>query len=88
MTESGVDGNFRRLEEEVNRLLEVLEQLRGENTSLRERIATLESSQQDLEAVRERLASAEEERRLTTERNQQAKDRLASILDRLEQAEL
>jgi hypothetical protein len=29
MTETAVDGNFKRLEEEVNRLLEVLEQLRG-----------------------------------------------------------
>ena len=37
----GVDGNFKRLEDEVNRLLEVLEKLRQENARLGEEISSL-----------------------------------------------
>lgn len=37
MSELGVDGNFKRLEDELNRLLEVLEQLRSENQGMKDR---------------------------------------------------
>lgn len=88
MADIGVDSNFKRLEEEVNRLLEVLEQLRGENAGLRERVVTLESAQQELAALRQRLAGVEEEHRQSVERSQLAKERLERILSRLEAADL
>jgi regulator of replication initiation timing len=78
MTETGVDGNFQRLEEEVNRLLEILEKLRGENANLKERLATLESAQQELEG----------QNRQAQERDGQVRDRLESLLSRLDQANL
>ena len=80
MTEN-VDGNFQRLEEEVNRLLEVLEQFRSENSTLRERAA---EAQQEIEGLQGRLAQAEEEQRQSTERNRQARERLECLLSRLE----
>ena len=88
MAESGVDGNFQRLEEEVNRLLEVLEQFRSENSTLRERTAALESGRQEVDRLRTRLAQLEEEQRQTAERNQLVKGRLGQILSRLEAADL
>lgn len=86
MAEIGVDSNFKRLEEEVNRLLEVLEQLRRENSGLHERVATLETAQHELDGLRQRLAGLEEEQRRSVERSQQAKERLERILARLESA--
>ena len=80
MTEN-VDGNFQRLEEEVNRLLEVLEQFRSENSTMRERAA---EAQQEIEGLQGRLAQAEEEQRRAAERNRQARERLEGLLSRLE----
>ena len=80
MTEN-VDGNFQRLEEEVNRLLERLEQFRGENATLRERAA---EAQQEIERLQARLTEAEEEQGQAAERNRQAKERLECLLSRLE----
>lgn len=88
MTETGVDGNFKRLEEEVNRLLEVLEQLRGENSSLRERLSTLESTQQELETLRGRMSTLEESNRQSANRDGQVRSRLEALLTRLDQADL
>lgn len=88
MADIGVDSNFKRLEEEVNRLLEVLEQLRGENAGLRERVVALDAAQQELAALRQRLAGVEEEHRQSIERSQLAKERLERILSRLEAADL
>jgi predicted nuclease with TOPRIM domain len=88
MAESGVDGNFQRLEEEVNRLLEVLEQLRSENAALRERATDLEAGQQDADRLRARLAEVEDEQRQTTARNEAVKSRLEQLLSRLDGADL
>lgn len=88
MTETAVDGNFKRLEEEVNRLLEVLEQLRGENSALRERITGLEAAQQELEALRGRLTGVEEQNRQADARDGQVRDRLEKLLSRLDEAAL
>ncbi len=88
MTETAVDGNFKRLEEEVNRLLEVLEQLRGENGALRERITGLEAAQRELETLRGRMTSVEEQNRQADARDGQVRDRLEKLLSRLDEAAL
>lgn len=88
MTETAVDGNFKRLEEEVNRLLEVLEQLRGENSALRERITGLETAQQELETLRGRMTNVEAENRQADARDGQVRDRLEKLLSRLDEAAL
>ncbi len=80
MTEH-VDGNFQRLEDEVNRLLEVLEQFRTENATLRGQAA---EARQQIEGLQTRLSEADEEQRQSTERNRQAKERLECLLSRLE----
>jgi vacuolar-type H+-ATPase subunit I/STV1 len=88
MTETAVDGNFKRLEEEVNRLLEVLQQLRDENTTLRERVAGLEVAQQELETLRGRMTGVEEQRRQAEARDGQVRHRLEKLLSRLDEAAL
>lgn len=88
MTETAVDGNFKRLEEEVNRLLEVLQQLRDENTTLRERVASLEVAQQELETLRGRMTGVEEQRRQAEARDGQVHHRLEKLLSRLDEAAL
>ena len=88
MTETGVDSNFKRLEEEVNRLLEVLDQLRGENTTLRDRITSLEATQRELETLRSRMTSVEEQNRQADTRDGQVRDRLEKLLARLDEAAL
>ena len=88
MTETAVDGNFKRLEEEVNRLLEVLEQLRGENATLRERIVGLEAAQLELETLRGRMTGVEEQHRQSEARDGEVRDRLEKLLSRLDEAAL
>ena len=88
MTETDVDSNFKRLEEEVNRLLEVLEQLRGENKTLRERITSLEATKQELEPLRGQMTSVEEQNRQADARDGQVRSRLETLLSRLDEAAL
>jgi FtsZ-binding cell division protein ZapB len=88
MTETAVDGNFKRLEEEVNRLLEVLQQLRGENATLQERITSLEATQQELETLRGRMTGVEQQNRQAEARDGQVRTRLESLLSRLDEAAL
>ena len=47
----GVDGNFQRLEDEVIRLLDILEQLRQENAALKGRVGSQEAQQEAREDV-------------------------------------
>lgn len=88
MTETAVDGNFKRLEEEVNRLLEVLEQLRGENKTLQDRIVPLEASKQELETLRSRMTGVEEQNRQVEARDGEVRGRLEKLLHRLDEAAL
>jgi predicted nuclease with TOPRIM domain len=88
MTETGVDSNFKRLEEEVNRLLEILDQLRGENTTLRDRITSLEAAQRELETMRGRMTGVEELNRQADARDGQVRDRLEKLLARLDEETL
>ena len=81
----GVDGNFQKLEDEVNRLLEILEELRRENASLHNRIDALESQNGDRETLTRRLAEMEKEARMEAGRRGKVRARLERILGRLDE---
>ena len=81
----GVDGNFQKLEDEVNRLLSILEELRHENAGLQNRVDALESQNGDLEALNKRLAEMEEEARDEAGRRDEVRARLERILGRLDE---
>ena len=52
----GVGGNFQRLEDEVGRLLDILEELRQENTSLKTRVDGLDAQEEEIRKLKERLS--------------------------------
>ena len=81
----GVDGNFRRLESEVNRLLGVLEQFRQENEKLRAQVEAGELLKVEIEELKTRLVKADEENRQATEDREQVREKIQEILTRLEQ---
>ena len=81
----GVDGNFRRLESEVNRLLGVLEQFRQENETLRAQVEAGELLKVEMEELKTRLVKADEENRQATEDREQVREKIQEILTRLEQ---
>lgn len=81
----GVDGNFRRLESEVNRLLGVLEQFRQENETLRAQVEAGELLKVEVEELKTRLVKADEENRQATEDREQVREKIQEILARLEQ---
>lgn len=80
-----VDGNFKRLEDEVTRLLEMLDDLRETNASLRSRVDALEAQNQALSQAGERLARVEEEYELAVKSREEVKTRVETILTRLQQ---
>ena len=65
----------------MNRLLEVLEQFRSENATLREQAA---EARQQIEGLQTRLSEADEEQRQSTERKPAGEGRLECLLSRLE----
>ena len=79
-----VDGNFKRLEDEVTRLLELLDQLREQNTALQDRLADLEARNETLSRAASKLASFEEEYGLAVKSREEVKTRVERILSRLE----
>ena len=81
----GVDGNFRRLESEVNRLLGVLEQFRQENETLRAQVEAGELLKVEIEELKTRLVKADEENRQATEDREQVREKIQEILARVEQ---
>lgn len=81
----GVDGNFRRLESEVNRLLGVLEQFRQENETLRAQVEAGELLKVEIEELKAKLAKADEDNRQATEDREQVRGKIQEILARLEQ---
>ena len=81
----GVDGNFRRLESEVDRLLGVLEQFRQENETLRAQVEAGESLKVEIEELKSRIVRADEENRQATEDREQVREKIQEILARLEQ---
>ena len=84
----GVDGNFERLEEEVNRLLQVLEELRRENEALRSQVEDLQSQSRELRVDADRLAHLESEHQKAIDDRQEVKNRLQRILARLQEIPL
>lgn len=80
-----VDGNFKRLEDEVTRLLEMLDDLRETNASLRSRVDALEVQNQALSQTGERLARVEEEYELAVKSREEVKTRVETILTRLQE---
>ena len=83
-----VDGNFERLESEVNRLLDVLEQQRQENETLREQVGDLQTQDRQLKAEADRYARLEGEYKQAMDDRQEAKARLERILARLQEIPL
>ena len=81
----GVDGNFQRLESEVDRLLGVLEQFRQENEMLRAQVEAGESLKVENEELTGRLVRADEENRQATQDREQVRGKIQEILARLEQ---
>jgi predicted transcriptional regulator len=81
----GVDGNFRRLESEVDRLLGVLEQFRQENETLRAQVEAGELLKVEIEELKARIAKADEENRQATADREQVRGKIQEILARLEQ---
>ena len=81
----GVDGNFRRLESEVDRLLGVLEQFRQKNETLRAQVEAGELLKVEIEELKARIAKADEENRQATADREQGRGKLQEILARLEQ---
>ena len=81
----GVDGNFQRLEEEVGRLLDVLEELRQENAALKSRADSLEGHEDELHKLKERLEQLEGEAREEAARRKEMRARIQRILSRLDE---
>lgn len=84
----GVDGNFERLEDEVNRLLQVLEEQRRENETLRGQIEDLQSRDRKFQAETDRYAQLEGEYKQAMDDRQEVKKRLERILARLQEIPL
>ncbi len=83
-----VDSNFERLEEKLTHLVDVLGQLRQENTDLKTRVTDLEGENAQLKSASERLQQLEVERREEAQNREEVKGRLENILAKLDQAEI
>ena len=81
----GVDGNFQRLESEVDRLLGVLEQFRQENEMLRAQVEAGELLKVENEELTGRLVKADEENRQATQDREQVRGKIQEIRARLEE---
>ena len=79
-----VDGNFKRLEDEVTQLLETLDDLREKNATLQNRVDVLEAQNRELSQARTRLAVVEEEYELAVKSREEVKARVEGILSQLE----
>ena len=83
-----VDSNFERLEQEVNRLVEVLERLRSENATKDEEIQSLSSQNEALKSNVARLEAAQTESENAGRIRDEVKSRIAGILQKLDAVEL
>jgi SMC interacting uncharacterized protein involved in chromosome segregation len=83
-----VDSNFERLEQEVNRLVEVLERLRSENTTKEEEIQSLSNENDALKADVEKLEAAQAESENAAKVREEMKSRIERILSKLDSVEL
>ena len=76
--------NFERLEQEVIRLMEVLEKLRKENLEQKERIQNLERDIGTTNAENERLKPIETAHEESNRGKEEIKGRIENILSRLD----
>ncbi|MDE0962048.1 MAG: hypothetical protein OSB73_02880 [Candidatus Latescibacteria bacterium] len=79
-----VNQNFERLEQEVIRLMEVLEKLRKENLEQKERIQNLERDIGITNAENERLKPIETAHEESNRGKEEIKGRIENILSRLD----
>ena len=83
-----VDSNFERLEQEVNRLVEVLGRLRHENAELKARVDGLTTENDQLRSDAARLQQLETQYREATETREAIKGRIETILAKLDSVEV
>jgi len=83
-----VNQNFERLEQEVIRLMEVLEKLRKENLEQKDRIQSLEGDISIVSAENERLKQVESAYKESNRDKEEIKGRVENILSRLDGLDL
>ena len=83
-----VNQNFERLEQEVIRLMEVLEKLRKENLEQKDRIQSLEGDISIVSAENERLKQVESAYQESNRDKEEIKGRVENILSRLDELDL
>ena len=83
-----VNQNFERLEQEVIRLMEVLEKLRKENLEQKDRIQSLEGDISIVSAENERLKQVESAYQESNRHKEEIKGRVENILSRLDELDL
>ena len=76
-----VDSTFARLEEEVNRLLELLGRLKQDNTELQQQLEQLQAENNDLKGLSQRLQQAEQD---AVKNREEVKSRIEGLLSRLD----
>ena len=83
-----VDSNFERLEEKLNRFVEVLAQLQQENAALKGQIEQLQSESIQLRSDNERLQTLESEYQQGVDGREEVKDRIENLLAKLDAVNL
>tara|TARA_Y100001968_G_C18820484_1_gene464392 strand:+ start:203 stop:460 length:258 start_codon:yes stop_codon:yes gene_type:complete len=83
-----VNQNFERLEQEVLRLMDVLEKTRSENAKLKDHIQGLEGEISVVSAENERLKTVESEYAESNRGKEEIKGRIENILTRLDGLDL
>lgn len=79
-----MDSNFERLEQEVNRLVEVLNNLREENSALKGQIQDLEEQAQQARGEIGRLQQVESEHKEANQTRDEVRGRVENLLTRLD----
>ena len=83
-----MDSNFERLEQEVNRLVEVLNSLREENSTLKGQIRDFEEQAQQARGEIGRLQQVESEYKEANQTRDEIRGRVENLLTRLDGLEL
>ena len=83
-----MDSNFERLEQEVNRLVEVLNRLRQENADLKGQIGELEQKTQQAQSEIERLQQVEGAYREANQDREEVKGRIENLLQQIDGLEM
>jgi len=83
-----MDSNFERLEQEVNRLVEVLNRLRQENADLKGQIGEIEQKNQQAQGEIERLQQIEEAHREVNRNREEVKGRIENLLQQIDGLEM